>query len=94
MQAMSQLQQIDQLQREISELSGILVVLYLLHALAEHFNIGMMTQQVIFCDNAATVGQANMPIASGIKSYMATEYDLSPEIISTKAYGIDLTQAG
>eukprot|EP00957_Ditylum_brightwellii_P135188 10307271-Ditylum_brightwellii.AAC.1 len=73
-----------------TELTGILADLYLILALAQHSDTTISTQQEIFCHNAAAVVHANTPIAPGICSYIAVDYDLSQEIATAKSSGIDL----
>ena len=73
-----------------TELTDILLALYLLHALSSYSQSPITTKQTLLCNNAAAVSQSNAPVPPGIKQYVAADYDIVKEIVVVKESGIKM----
>eukprot|EP00957_Ditylum_brightwellii_P024628 1861009-Ditylum_brightwellii.AAC.1 len=63
-----------------TELTGILLAMYLLHVLSSHSRSPITTKKSLLCNNAAAVSQTNAPVPPGIKQYAAADYNIVKEI--------------
>eukprot|EP00957_Ditylum_brightwellii_P203710 15335888-Ditylum_brightwellii.AAC.1 len=73
-----------------TELTSILSVLYLLHALSSYSQSPITTKQTLLCNNAAEVSWTNAPVPPGIKQYVAVDYNIVKEIVVVKESGIKM----
>eukprot|EP00957_Ditylum_brightwellii_P074189 5637029-Ditylum_brightwellii.AAC.1 len=63
-----------------TELKGNLVALYLSYTLLQYLQTYITTQQKLHCNNAVAVSHVNKYMPSGIKSYIAVEFNITREI--------------
>eukprot|EP00957_Ditylum_brightwellii_P163785 12469291-Ditylum_brightwellii.AAC.1 len=73
-----------------TELTGILLALYLLHALSSYSQSLITTKQTLLCNNDAVVSQTNAPVPPGIKKYVAADYNIVKELVVVKETGIKM----
>eukprot|EP00957_Ditylum_brightwellii_P104288 7943847-Ditylum_brightwellii.AAC.1 len=70
-----------------TELTGILLALYLLHALSDFTGTPITTKQYLYYNNSAAVVRANKSIDPGVTTCLTADYDLAKEIEVVKSKG-------